>query len=85
MEQFLGGLSILMQWQNLLVIPLGLAIGIVVGAIPGLTSDPILSDLLTATTEASPTDLPSTDTTALPRISFSATGAVADGISYVIS
>ena len=39
MEQFLGGLSILMQWQNLLVIPLGLAIGIVVGAIPGLTSD----------------------------------------------
>lgn len=39
MEQFLGGLDILMQWQNLLVIPLGLAIGIVVGAIPGLTSD----------------------------------------------
>lgn len=39
MEQFFGGLDILMQWQNLLVIPLGLAIGIVVGAIPGLTSD----------------------------------------------
>lgn len=39
MEQFLGGLSILAQWQNLLVIPLGLAIGIIVGAIPGLTSD----------------------------------------------
>ena len=34
MEQFLGGLSILMQWQNLLVIPLGLAIGIVVGSMP---------------------------------------------------
>ena len=39
MEQFLGGLQILMQWQNFLIIPLGLAIGIVVGAIPGLTSD----------------------------------------------
>lgn len=39
MEQFLGGLSVLAQWQNFLVIPLGLAIGIVVGAIPGLTSD----------------------------------------------
>ena len=39
MAQFLGGLSILMNWQNLLVIPLGLIIGIVVGAIPGLTSD----------------------------------------------
>lgn len=38
-EQFLGGLEILAQWQNFLVIPLGLAIGIVVGAIPGLTSD----------------------------------------------
>ena len=39
MEQFLGGLQILMQWQHFLIIPLGLAIGIVVGAIPGLTSD----------------------------------------------
>lgn len=39
MEQFLGGLSVLAQWQNFLIIPLGLAIGIVVGAIPGLTSD----------------------------------------------
>ena len=39
MEQFLGGLQILAQWQNFLIIPLGLAIGIVVGAIPGLTSD----------------------------------------------
>ena len=39
MEQFMGGLEILMQWQNFLVIPLGLAVGIIVGAIPGLTSD----------------------------------------------
>ena len=39
MEQLLGGLSILMQWQNFLIIPVGLAIGIIVGAIPGLTSD----------------------------------------------
>lgn len=39
MEQFLDGLKILSQWQNFLIIPLGLAIGIVVGAIPGLTSD----------------------------------------------
>lgn len=39
MEQFLGGLQILAQWQNFLIIPVGLAIGIVVGAIPGLTSD----------------------------------------------
>lgn len=29
----------MMQWQNFLIIPVGLAIGIVVGAIPGLTSD----------------------------------------------
>lgn len=39
MAQFLGGLQILTQWQNFIVIPLGLAIGIIVGAIPGLTSD----------------------------------------------
>ena len=39
MEQLIGGLEILAQWQNFLIIPLGLAIGIVVGAIPGLTSD----------------------------------------------
>lgn len=39
MQQFLDGLIILAQWQNFLVIPLGLVIGIVVGAIPGLTSD----------------------------------------------
>ena len=39
MEQVLGGLQILMTWQNFLVIPIGLIIGIVVGAIPGLTSD----------------------------------------------
>ena len=39
MEQFLGGLQILAQWQNFLIIPIGLAIGIVVGAIPGWSSD----------------------------------------------
>lgn len=39
MEQFLGGLEILTQWQNFLIIPIGLMIGIIVGAIPGLTSD----------------------------------------------
>ncbi|MBQ8972296.1 MAG: tripartite tricarboxylate transporter permease [Clostridia bacterium] len=39
MQQFLGGLAVLAQWQNFAVIPLGLAIGIIVGAIPGLTSD----------------------------------------------
>ncbi len=39
MEQFLGGLQILLNWQNFLIIPVGLVIGIVVGAIPGLTSD----------------------------------------------
>lgn len=38
MEQFLGGLQILLNWQNFLIIPVGLVIGIVVGAIPGLTS-----------------------------------------------
>ena len=39
MSNFLGGLQLLAQWQHFLVIPLGMAIGIVVGAIPGLTSD----------------------------------------------
>ena len=39
MDQFLGGLQILLNWQNFLIIPVGLVIGIVVGAIPGLTSD----------------------------------------------
>lgn len=39
MQQFWDGLAILAQWQNFLIIPLGLAIGIIVGAIPGLTSD----------------------------------------------
>ena len=39
MQNLLGGLQVLAQWQNFLVIPLGLAIGIIVGAIPGLTSD----------------------------------------------
>ena len=39
MELFLSGLEILFNWQILLAIPLGLMLGIVVGAIPGLTSD----------------------------------------------
>ncbi|MBS5164696.1 MAG: tripartite tricarboxylate transporter permease [Butyricicoccus sp.] len=39
METFFSGLQILMQWQNFLIIPVGLALGIIVGAIPGLTSD----------------------------------------------
>ena len=38
MEQFLGGLQILLNWQNFLIIPVGLVIGIVVGANHGLTS-----------------------------------------------
>lgn len=32
MEQFLGGLQILLNWQNFLIIPVGLVIGTVVGA-----------------------------------------------------
>lgn len=39
MDFFFQGLQILLQWQNFLIIPIGLALGIVVGAIPGLTSD----------------------------------------------
>lgn len=39
MDAFLQGLQTLLQWQNFLIIPVGLALGIVVGAIPGLTSD----------------------------------------------
>lgn len=39
MDMFLAGLQTLMQWQNFLIIPAGLALGIIVGAIPGLTSD----------------------------------------------
>lgn len=39
MENLLAGLDILLQWQNFLIIPIGLILGIVVGAIPGLTSD----------------------------------------------
>lgn len=39
METLVSGLGILFQWQNFLVIPIGLALGIIVGAIPGLTSD----------------------------------------------
>lgn len=39
MELFLEGFKLLLNWQNFLMMPLGLIIGIVVGAIPGLTSD----------------------------------------------
>lgn len=39
MDLFFAGLETLLQWQNFLIIPVGLALGIVVGAIPGLTSD----------------------------------------------
>lgn len=39
MDLFIAGLETLLQWQNFLIIPIGLALGIVVGAIPGLTSD----------------------------------------------
>jgi putative tricarboxylic transport membrane protein len=39
MDLLLAGLDILFSWQILVAIPLGLILGIVVGAIPGLTSD----------------------------------------------
>jgi len=39
MDLFIAGLQTLLQWQNFLIIPIGLALGIIVGAIPGLTSD----------------------------------------------
>ena len=39
MEWLSAGFGLLFQWKNLLIIPLGLILGIVVGAIPGLTSD----------------------------------------------
>lgn len=39
MDMFLSGLNELMQWQNLFFVLIGLVLGIVVGAIPGLTSD----------------------------------------------
>ena len=39
MELFQAGFAILLNWQILLAIPIGLALGIIVGAIPGLTSD----------------------------------------------
>ena len=39
MEWLGAGFELLFQWQNLLIIPIGLLLGIVVGAIPGLTSD----------------------------------------------
>lgn len=39
MDNFIGGFHELMTWTNLLIIPLGLMLGIIVGSIPGLTSD----------------------------------------------
>lgn len=39
MENFLGGLQELLTWGNFIIIPLGLMLGIIVGSIPGLTSD----------------------------------------------
>jgi len=39
MDIFIEGVRTLMDWQVLLAIPLGLTLGIIVGAIPGLTSD----------------------------------------------
>lgn len=39
MDLLVSGLNILFDWQILLAIPFGLILGIVVGAIPGLTSD----------------------------------------------
>lgn len=39
MNIVLEGFTMLFQWQNLVIILLGLFLGIVVGAIPGLTSD----------------------------------------------
>ncbi len=39
MDVISEGFKLLFQWQVLLVIPVGLLLGIIVGAIPGLTSD----------------------------------------------
>ena len=39
MNIVLQGLHLMLSWQNLLIIFVGLVLGIVVGAIPGLTSD----------------------------------------------
>lgn len=39
MNVVLQGLHLMLSWQNLLIIFVGLVLGIVVGAIPGLTSD----------------------------------------------
>ncbi|HPZ16029.1 MAG TPA: tripartite tricarboxylate transporter permease [Sphaerochaeta sp.] len=39
MDLVLSGLGILYNWQLLLAIPIGMILGIIVGAIPGLTSD----------------------------------------------
>ena len=82
MEQFLGGLQVLLQWQNFLIIPVGLAIGIIVGAIPGLTSDlglilcipltygmdPTMAILMLLATAAVPTAVPSLRFSSTPRV-----------------
>ena len=39
MNILIEGFKLLFQWQVILVIPIGLLLGIIVGAIPGLTSD----------------------------------------------
>lgn len=39
MDFFLQGLQELLIWQNFILIPVGIMLGIIVGAIPGLTSD----------------------------------------------
>lgn len=39
MEFLTDGFKLLFEWQNVLIIPIGLLLGIIVGAIPGLTSD----------------------------------------------
>ena len=39
MDLFLSGLQELLVWQNFILIPIGVMLGIIVGAIPGLTSD----------------------------------------------
>ena len=50
MEQVLGGLQILMTWQNFLVIPIGLIIGIVVGVAFGVHQpEPLICGYVVAT------------------------------------
>ena len=68
MEQFLGGLQVLLQWQNFLIIPVGLAIGIIVGAIPGLTSDLGLILCIPLTYGMVPTAVPSLRFSSTPRV-----------------